>query len=94
MTYIGEQEQHFDVTMSFSGEPASGTNKAIAFYAALNGSVISASEATANISSGDPKRVTVIWRAPLSTNDYIEAFTENETDTINVLVTDAVMRVS
>ena len=93
MTYIGVKDLHADITMSFSGAPVSGSNKDIAFYAALNGSVIAASEATVNLSAGDVKRVTVIWRSVIQNGDYIEAFTENETDTINIIVTDAVLRI-
>ena len=94
MTYIGVKDTHFDVTCSFSVEPVSGTNKEIGLYVAKNGTEISNSEATANVSAGDPKRVTTIWRLTLSTNDYIEAFVENETDATDILVSDAVQRIS
>jgi hypothetical protein len=94
MTYNGIKDINFDITMSFSAAPVSGTNKAINFYPALNGAVISNAEAFNNISSTDPSRTTVIWRTVLSTGDYIEAFAENDTDTINIIVTDAVMRIS
>lgn len=94
ITYNGIKDTHFDVTMSFSAEPVSGTNKVIGFYIYLNGTKITASEANATISAGGAKRVTVVWRVSMSTGDYVEAYVENETDTVDVLVSDAVMRVS
>jgi len=93
-TYDGLKDVHIDVTMSFSAEPVSGSNKIVGFYAAVNGAEIANSEATSNISAGSPKRVTVVWRADLSPGDYIEAFVENETDAIDILVSDAVLRIS
>ena len=94
MTYVGIKDIHADITMSFSAAPVSGTNKDINFYAAVNGAEISDSKAHNNLSSGDPGRTTVIWRSVLSTGDFVEGFLDNGTDTINVLVTDAVLRVS
>lgn len=94
ITYTGIKNDHFDVTFSFTGDPVSGTNKDIKYYLFLNGVEITNSAAGANISNGDPKRVTLIWRIGLTTGDYLEAFVENNTDTVNVLVTDAVLRVS
>ena len=94
MTYVGVKDIDLNVDMSFSGAPVSGTNKDITFYVAKNGSVVTNSGAANRISAGSIARTSLMWRIPLSTNDYIEAFVENNTDTINVLITDAVMRVS
>lgn len=94
MTYEGLNTVHADITMSFSSAPVSGSNKSINFYAAINGSVITNSRAFNNISAGDPARTTLVWHATISNGDYVEAFVANDTDTINVLVTDAVLRVS
>ena len=93
ITYKGLKTIHVDVTMSFTGAPVSGSNKSIVFYTAKNGSVITNSGAANNLSSSDPSRSTVIWHLSLETDDYIEAFVSNDTDTINMLITDAVLRV-
>ena len=93
-TYNGVKDTHVDITASFSGAPVSGTNKLIDFYAALNGSHIPKSGALNNLSAGDISRTTVVWRVTLSPGDYIEVFVENESDATDVLVTDAVLRVS
>ena len=94
MTYIGEKDIEINVDMAFSAAPVSGTNKAIVFYVAKNGTFIANSGAFNNLSSGNPSRTNAVWRVSLSQNDYIESFVANDTDTIAVLVTDAVMRVA
>lgn len=94
MTYIGEKDAEFNVSMRFSAAPVSGSNKLIRFFLAKNGSVITNSGALNNISSGDLSSTTVFWRVSLVENDYIESYVANDTDTVNVLVTDAVMRLS
>ena len=94
ITYSGVKNDHFDVSFSFTGDPVSGTNKAIKYYLYKNGVEVTNSGAAANISSGDPKRVTLLWRIGMNQSDYLEAYVENNTDTVNVLVTDAVLRVS
>lgn len=93
-TYIGVSDIYVDITMSFSAAPVSGTNKILGFFVAKNGAAVANSEATNRLSSGDIGRTTVVWRELLSTNDYIEAYTSNETDTTNILVTDAMIRIS
>lgn len=94
MTYTGEKDIEIDVTMSFSAAPVSGANKSINFFVAVNGSTIANSRAYNNISAGDPSRTTLVWRVSLTPNDYVESFVSNDTDTIDILVSDAVMRLS
>lgn len=93
LTYKGLKTFHADITMSFTGAPVSGSNKSIVFYAAKNGAFIANSGAANNLSSGDPSRSTVVWHLTLVTDDYVEAFVANDTDAINMLITDAVLRV-
>ena len=94
MTYLGEKDIEVNVDMSFSAAPVSGSNKSVNFYVAKNGTHIPNSRAFNNISTGDLSRTTLLWRVSLSQNDYIEAFVANDTDTIDILVSDAVLRLS
>lgn len=94
ITYVGEKDIEVNVDMSFSGAPVSGTNQDLKFYVAINGTIITNSGAANRISSGTLGRTALPWRVSLSENDYVEAFVENNTDTINILVTDAVIRLS
>lgn len=94
LTYDAENPLHVDISMSFSGAPVSGTNKTIRFLVALNGTPITNSGAKAIMSNGADTRVTVNWHLTMNQGDYIEAFVANDSDTVNMLITDAVLRAS
>ncbi len=95
MTYVGEKDIELNVSMSFTIAPVSGTNKNLAAYVALNGTEITNSGAPAVIvSATNFQRVSTSWRVSLSPNDYIEGFAENRTDAVDILITDAVKRIS
>ncbi len=94
LTYDGIKDKHFDITASFSAAPASGSNKSVKFYIAKNGTFVPNSGAFNNLSSGDAARTTLIWHIELTATDYLEVFVANDTDTIDVLISDAVFRVS
>lgn len=93
MTYDGIKDIHSNITMTFSAQPASGSNKSLKFYVAINGSVVTNTGMPVVLSSGTPQCVTVAWRGVISDGDFIEAYAENNTDTIDILVTDAALRV-
>jgi len=80
-----------DITATISA--ASGSNKDITIYLALNGSIISNSGETNKVSAGDPKNTTVFWQAVLQENDYLEVWVENNTDTQNLVAESAILRV-
>lgn len=94
LTYNGGKPVTVPITAGVSAEPASGTNKTIGAFIAINGTAVANSRATTRTDAGDPKRITVIWQAVLQPDDYVEVFVSNETDTVNVLVTDAVHRIN
>lgn len=93
ITYNGPKGIHADISMTISAAPVSGSNKAIVFYVAKNGSVITNSGAHNNLSAGNPSNTSIVWHETLVTGDFIEAFVANDTDTVNILVTDAALRV-
>lgn len=82
------------ITAGVSIEPSSGTNKILGAFVAINGTAVTGSRATANVDAGDPKRITVIWQVVLQPGDYVDIFVSNETDTTNIVVSDAVHRVN
>ena len=73
-------------------EPVSGTNKDLTVYVALNGSIITNSGRKIRVDSGNPLPVTCIWQFKLSTSDFVEVYVENNTDTVNILVSGAISR--
>jgi hypothetical protein len=95
MTYVGEKDIELNVSMSFTIAPVSGTNKKLATYVAKNGTEITNSGAPAVIvSATNFQRVSTSWRVSLTNGDFIESYVENRTDAVDVLITDAVMRLS
>ena len=93
LTYVGEKDLAVPVDIVATVISASGTNKDITVYLALNGSVIANSGKTNRVGATDPASVTALWQLTVSTNDYLEAWVENNTDTINLVVSDAVLRI-
>lgn len=93
-TYNGERGMTTPVEIVTTIESSSGTNKDIKVYLAKNGTVIANSAKSNRVSSGDPKNTTVLWQLDLEENDYLEVFVSNETDTVSLIVKDAILRVN
>jgi len=91
-TYIGERDITIPVDINITASSASGTNKSIKQYIALNGTVITNSGKANKVGVTDPRNTTLIWQQTLSTNDFIEGFMENNSDTINLIADDATSR--
>lgn len=87
-TYTGGLTRIFDVSAIASVLSAS-SNDQIGFYIAKNGVVIDSSESylTTN-SSNRAENIIVKAIVELSTNDYVEIWAENATDTSDIVVTD------
>lgn len=88
LTYTGALDRSFIVTVCASANSV-GSAKQVGFYVAKNGTVIAESEiyVTTNTSSR-AEGVALQTILDLSTNDYIEVFVENSTDTGNITVTE------
>ena len=87
LTYTGAITRTFRVSVIAAF--TSTTNNQIGLYVAKNGTIIAASEtyATAN-SSGRAENIVVQSLTELTTNDYVEAWVENDTAANNITVTD------
>lgn len=92
-TYNGERPLTVPLDSSITVEPASGTNKIIRAYIAINGVVQLGSGKSIRVDSGNPLNLTLMWQANIAKDDYIEVFVENKTDSVNIVVKDAVLRV-
>jgi len=93
VVYDGERSSVSDVTVSLALSPVSGTNKDMTGYIAINGVIIPSTGITARGDSGDPRTMTLMWLETLSQGDYIEIFIENNSDAVNLLVTNIIVRV-
>jgi len=92
VTYIGERDIVLPIDVTATINSASGTNKNIHAYVALNGTIIANSGKQNRVGVTDPRNTSVLWQLSMSTNDYLEIFIENNSDTINLVVSDAILR--
>lgn len=92
LTYNGERDITVPSDIVGTTEAASGTNKDITTYLALNGSIISNSGKSNRVGGSDPRNTSVLWQLTVSTGDYLEKFIENNTDTTNLVTIDAINR--
>jgi len=93
VTYNGERNLVTPIDITVAIEPVSGTNKIVRCYVALNGTAVIASGISTHVDSSDPKVITIPWQIDMASTDFIEVFVENETDSVNLLVSDATLRV-
>ena len=94
LTYTAAANAVITVNAVVDIEPDSGTGKDLTTYIAINGTVAASSGRIVTTDTAAPLNVPLIWQVTLSTNDYIEIYVENNTDTIDVLVSGAVLVVS
>lgn len=94
ITYPAERPFKTPFTVRCSLEPVSGTNKNISLYLAKNGSIISGTKSSIKADSGSPQSVTTLWQDTFNTNDYIEVWAENNSDSVDILGSSAVFRLN
>ena len=93
-TYNGEKNAVLPITMSFTAIMASGGTDSITFYVAINGSIVVNSGASNDHNSSTAGRTTMPWQYEFTPGDFVEAWVENNSDTTDVLVTDAAIVVN
>jgi len=94
MTYTGTTTEVVAVMASVTLAPSSGVNKDLSVYIAKDGVVISAAKISRQVSSTESANVSLAFNVSLSNSDYLELFVANDTDTTDILVTDALFGVS
>lgn len=80
------------ITAAASIAPASGSVD-VSMSIAVNGVVIPGSKMIYAATSSNPASISIPWITSLSAGDYIELFVSNETNTTNLTVSSAVIRV-
>jgi hypothetical protein len=93
-TYLGGRPIAVPVSANLTIEPVSGTGKTISAYLYKNGVQIALSKVPTTTSATLPQNLTVNWQDTLITNDYYEIYVENNTDAIDIVVKNAVLRVN
>jgi len=94
LTYSGTPTAVVGVQASVTLKPVSGSNKSISVYLAKNGTAVAAARITRTVSTAETGNMSLFYNISLATDDYLELFVANDTDTIDVLVTDALFGVA
>lgn len=94
VTYDGIKPAKLPISVSLSQEPVSGTNKDITAYIGINGVVQIASGIKVRRSSGSPGALALTWQHDFQPNDFVEVFVENNSDNIDILTNNLLLRVN
>lgn len=94
LTYTGEIPTRLPIDITATLLAASGGDKQVALSISLNGVAISKTHSVGTASSSKSESLISIWQQDFSTGDYIEAFVTNESDTINIVAQQCVIRVN
>lgn len=94
LTYVGEVSARLPIDITATVEAASGGDKQIGLCVSLNGSPITTTCVQGTASSSKLTSLTTIWQCDFVNGDYIEAFLSNESDTINVIASQCVLRIN
>lgn len=93
--YKGSKNAKLPIIVDLTVTPVSGAAIAMSAYIAINGSIVARSRRSAPLASGGLIQViSVPWQINAETDDYVEVFVANDTSTVNLLVSSAVLRVN
>lgn len=93
LTYTGTTTRVFKVDAHISATGASDS-PTTSLLIAKNGTVIAGSEMATQLQNTHEESISTSWELSLVTGDYIELFIENNSNTVDILVDRAILRVS
>jgi hypothetical protein len=92
LTYLPTESTRVEVTAKATILTASGS-KVVTAILAKNGEVIAAN-GSATATNALSATIEIPWRLDLNQNDYLELWVSNTTDTVNLIVSNAELRIS
>lgn len=92
-TFLGELVMAGPIDVSVTVEPASGNNKDISAYVAIDGVVDANSKTTVRVDNANPKTISIPWQTDFSNGTFIEIYVSNDTDNVSVVGTSAILRI-
>lgn len=92
LTYTGIAK-HATLQAAISGESDGGTDECN-FYFYINGVQEAGSIVTRDMVDGKPGSLTMLWSYDFTLGDYLEIYVENTTDTSDILIVSATIRIS
>ena len=93
ITYLAERDLKGPVDVSVGLISSGGAAITVKVYLFFNGAVITASGIDVAISGTSAASISLPWQLTFEENDYIEVFVENQTNTTNIIVDHAFLRV-
>ena len=93
LTYTGTESKYLDINFRCSFAPSAGSNMDYKFILYVNGSDAGAPDCINSISNGEYVGAMITWNRQFATNDYVEIYVSNETDSNNVVIAEAVLKV-
>ena len=94
LTYVGEKDTRLPIDATASILADSGGDKQVDLCIAINGTVKEATCVQATASATKAAALTTIWQHDFIPGDYIELFVSNDTNDIDLIVTQAVLRIN
>lgn len=92
LTYLPDETALVEVTAKATIKMASAGSKVVTAFLAKNGVVIAANGSVTATDTLEGQ-IVIPWKVELSQNDYLELWVSNTSDTVNVIVSDAELRV-
>jgi hypothetical protein len=93
ITYLPARSIKAPITVSLGVRSSGGGTISVTVYISRNGVVDLSSGSAIEISGSVPRTITIPWQLQFNENDYIETKVENNTNTTNVIVQNATIRV-
>jgi len=94
LTYIGERPTKLPIDLTTTLLAAAGGDKQVGLCLAINGSIVTPTCKVSTASSSKAASVTTLWQHEFVNGDYVEGFVSNDTNTENIIVEQAIMRIN
>ena len=94
LTYIGEIPARLPIDVTSTVIAASGGDKQASLCISLNGTPITTTCVQGTASGTKATSLTTIWQHDFVTGDFIEPFLSNETDTVNMIGQQCIVRIN
>lgn len=92
ITYTGDDSVQVQVEAFLTAEPSSGS-KVITFHLYKNGFDLAIDRSLPSTTASAGRKLRFLAQFTMSKNDYLEFYVSNDTDTTNILVSDADFRI-
>ena len=94
LTFVGERAEKLPIDITASILGATGGDKQASMCLAINGSIVTATCQETTVNSTKAGTVSLVWQHNFTNGDYVEVFVTNETDTVDLVVTQSIVRIN